>query len=180
MSDVIGSASFELRASRKRLSADLALAERDMKATGDKLGRANAGAAASSSRAWEQSARRQSAAVRQAEREINGSVRRRARYQRRHHLRRLRDRGRRRHRTRPLVSRGRRKAGGGMSPADTLPAVSARVVRDAVVRVHTAQSQSRKAMGGAEFQASKTALTEWVAGLLGVAPETLGRVQEAA
>lgn len=74
MADVIGAAEFELRATRKRLSADLAQAERDMKATGEKLERANAGAAASSSRAWEQSARRQSAAVRQAEREIRGST----------------------------------------------------------------------------------------------------------
>jgi hypothetical protein len=42
-----------------------------------------------------------------------------------------------------------------------------------VVREMTAKSQSIKSMGKAEFQASKTALMEFVADLLGVAPGEL-------
>jgi hypothetical protein len=42
-----------------------------------------------------------------------------------------------------------------------------------VVRVFKARSQSKAAMGAADFQASKTAILEWVAGLLDVAPEAL-------
>lgn len=49
-----------------------------------------------------------------------------------------------------------------------------------VVRVFKAKSQSRKAMGKADFQASKTAIIEWVAKLLDVAPATLARQTEAA
>jgi hypothetical protein len=37
-----------------------------------------------------------------------------------------------------------------------------------VVRVYTAESQSRKAMGRDRFHASKTAIMDWVAELLGV------------
>lgn len=54
------------------------------------------------------------------------------------------------------------------------------IVERSVVRVMKAKSQSRKAMAKADFQASKTAILEWVAGLLDVAPETLARVKEAA
>lgn len=54
------------------------------------------------------------------------------------------------------------------------------IVERCVVRVLKAKSQSRKAMAKADFQASKTAILEWVAGLLDVAPETLARVKEAA
>lgn len=54
------------------------------------------------------------------------------------------------------------------------------VQRDAVVTVYTAVSQSRRAMGGPQFQASKTAIMEFVGDLLGVDPETLGRQTEAA
>jgi hypothetical protein len=54
------------------------------------------------------------------------------------------------------------------------------IVERSVVRVMKAKSQSRKAMRKDDFQASKTAILEWVAGLLDVAPETLARVKEAA
>lgn len=54
------------------------------------------------------------------------------------------------------------------------------VPRESVVRVFRAKSQSRAAMGAADFQASKTAVIEWVAALLEVAPRTLQRQQEAA
>jgi hypothetical protein len=42
------------------------------------------------------------------------------------------------------------------------------VVSECVVRVWTAKSQSRKAMGAADFQASKTAVLEFIDDLLGV------------
>jgi len=42
-----------------------------------------------------------------------------------------------------------------------------------VVKVFTAQSQSVKAMGKAEFQRSKTAVLDYVAGLLSVSPKQL-------
>jgi hypothetical protein len=54
------------------------------------------------------------------------------------------------------------------------------VVSESVVRVMKAKSQSRRAVDAREFQASKTALLEWCAGLIGVAPETLGQAREAA
>ena len=54
------------------------------------------------------------------------------------------------------------------------------VVRGNVVTVYTAVSQSRKAMGAAQFQQSKQALMEFVGDLLGVDPETLGKVEQAA
>lgn len=47
------------------------------------------------------------------------------------------------------------------------------VVSAVVVRVHRAKSQARNAMGGADFQASKSAILAWVAGLLEVAPADL-------
>lgn len=49
------------------------------------------------------------------------------------------------------------------------------IVERTVVRVLKAKSQSIRAMGKADFQASKTALMEWVAGLLEVSPDTLSR-----
>lgn len=54
------------------------------------------------------------------------------------------------------------------------------VQRGNVVTEYTAVSQSRRAMGGPQFQASKTAIMEFVADLLGVDPETLGKVEQAA
>lgn len=54
------------------------------------------------------------------------------------------------------------------------------IVRDAVVRVCRAKSQSRNKMKAADFQASKQAVIDHVAGLLNVAPETLSRQTEAA
>lgn len=42
------------------------------------------------------------------------------------------------------------------------------IVREAVVRVYTAQSQSRKAMGGKVFQESKTKVMDAIDDLLGV------------
>ncbi len=54
------------------------------------------------------------------------------------------------------------------------------VTRGSIVVVRKAKSQSRRAMDKAEFQASKTAVLDYVAALIGVAPETLGRQQEAA
>lgn len=49
------------------------------------------------------------------------------------------------------------------------------VPSETVVRVFRARSQSRKAMGGVDFQRSKTDVLHWIADLLGVAPETLSR-----
>lgn len=46
-------------------------------------------------------------------------------------------------------------------------------VSEAVVRVYTAQSQSMRAMGNKAFQASKTAVLEHVAGLIGTTPQAL-------
>lgn len=54
------------------------------------------------------------------------------------------------------------------------------VARGNVVTVYTAISQSRRAMGAAQFQQSKTALMEFVGDLLGVDPETIGKVERAA
>lgn len=47
------------------------------------------------------------------------------------------------------------------------------IVRDAVVRVCRAKSQSRRAMNKADFQASKDAVLRWVADLLGSTPDDL-------
>lgn len=53
------------------------------------------------------------------------------------------------------------------------------VVSQSVVRVFKARSQRRGAMTKADFQASKTALIEWAADLLGVLPEELSRARAA-
>lgn len=47
------------------------------------------------------------------------------------------------------------------------------VVSGTVVRVFKARSQSKSAMGGPDFQASKTDLINWVSALLDVAPADL-------
>lgn len=47
------------------------------------------------------------------------------------------------------------------------------VVRGPLVVERTAKSQSYRAMGKADFQASKTAILEWIAGLLDVSPDAL-------
>lgn len=52
--------------------------------------------------------------------------------------------------------------------------------RGPVVTVYTAVSQSKKAMGAKMFQQSKSDLMEFVGDLLGVDPETIGKVSEAA
>lgn len=49
-----------------------------------------------------------------------------------------------------------------------------------VVRVFKAKSQSRRSMDKGDFQASKTAIIEWVAKLLDVTPATLAKQTEAA
>ena len=54
------------------------------------------------------------------------------------------------------------------------------VARGTVVTVYTAVSQSRRAMGAAQFQQSKSALMEFVGDLLGVDPQTIGKVEKAA
>lgn len=54
------------------------------------------------------------------------------------------------------------------------------VASEAVVIVYTAKSQSMKAMGKAEFQASKVAVLDTIASLIDVTPETLTRQQEPA
>ena len=45
----------------------------------------------------------------------------------------------------------------------------------ALVRVYTAQSQSMKAMGKRQFQESKTAVLDYVAGLIGTSAEALAK-----
>jgi hypothetical protein len=54
------------------------------------------------------------------------------------------------------------------------------VVRGCYAVERIAKSQSRRAMDKTEFQASKTAILEYVAGLIGVEPETLSKQREAA
>jgi len=54
------------------------------------------------------------------------------------------------------------------------------VASEAVVTVYTAKSQSVKAMGRAEFQASKDAVLTALADLIGVEPATLSRQEQAA
>jgi len=54
------------------------------------------------------------------------------------------------------------------------------VASEAVVTVYTAKSQSVKAMGRAEFQASKDAVITALADLIGVEPATLSRQEQAA
>lgn len=50
---------------------------------------------------------------------------------------------------------------------------------EAVVRVYTAKSQSMRAMGKADFQASKDAVLTIVSQLIGVTPEALGQARAA-
>jgi redox-sensitive bicupin YhaK (pirin superfamily) len=52
--------------------------------------------------------------------------------------------------------------------------------RRAVVTVYKAASQSKRAMGPAQFQQSKSDIIDYVAELLGVDPETLSKVEKAA
>lgn len=52
--------------------------------------------------------------------------------------------------------------------------------REKVVSVYVAVSQSKRAMGAAQFQQSKQAIIEFVADLLHIDPETLGRQERAA
>lgn len=52
--------------------------------------------------------------------------------------------------------------------------------RGAVVTVYEAVSQSKRAMGGPQFQQSKTDLMQFVGDLLGVDPDTLATVEQAA
>lgn len=54
------------------------------------------------------------------------------------------------------------------------------VAREATVAVLTAKSQSKKAMGAADFQASKDAVLGIIADLIGVAPDTLSKHARAA
>ena len=49
------------------------------------------------------------------------------------------------------------------------------IVRDATVRIYTAQSQSIKAMGARTFQDSKTKVLDILSDLIGVQPQTLQR-----
>ena len=53
------------------------------------------------------------------------------------------------------------------------------VVRGPLVVIRTAKSQSRRAMAKAEFQESKTAIMELIAGLLGVSVDELQRARAA-
>lgn len=59
-----------------------------------------------------------------------------------------------------------------LKPYDTYAIV---IARQNVVTVYTAVSQSKRAMGAAQFNQSKQALMEFVGDLLGVDPETVGR-----
>lgn len=52
-------------------------------------------------------------------------------------------------------------------------------VRGPVVRVWTPESQSMRAMGATRFQASKTAVLDWVAKLLDVPADTLAKADAA-
>lgn len=57
-------------------------------------------------------------------------------------------------------------------PLDSFAVVT---VSEAVVTVFTAKSQSKKAMGGKEFQESKNRVLDVIAALIGIQPETLTR-----
>lgn len=59
-----------------------------------------------------------------------------------------------------------------IKPSDDYAVVT---VRDAVVRVFTAKSQSVKAMGKDEFKRSMDAVENWIAKLLGISPEDMAR-----
>jgi hypothetical protein len=63
-----------------------------------------------------------------------------------------------------------------VKPMDTYAVV---VVKESVVTVFTAKSQSMKAMGRKVFQDSKVAVLEYVADLIGVTPEALARREAA-
>lgn len=63
-----------------------------------------------------------------------------------------------------------------MKPMDDFAVVT---VRDAVVRVYTAKSQSVKAMGAKEFAASKSDVLDFVADLIGVTTDQLAKAQAA-
>lgn len=52
-------------------------------------------------------------------------------------------------------------------------------VSEATVRVYTAKSQSKRAMGAKDFQDSKTKVLEIVAALIGVTPEALAKSRAA-
>lgn len=54
------------------------------------------------------------------------------------------------------------------------------IQRGSVVTIYHAISQSKRAMGAAQFQQSKQAIMEFVGDLLNVDPETLGRQERAA
>ncbi len=58
-----------------------------------------------------------------------------------------------------------------LRPYDTYAIV---IARQNVVTVYTAVSQSKRAMGAAQFQRSKSDLMDFVSELLGVEPEALG------
>lgn len=76
---------------------------------------------------------------------------------------------------RPIVASSKAEAlriAAFIKPMDEYAVVT---VKGAVVRVYTAQSQSMKAMGKADFQASKNACLEVVAALIGVKPDELVR-----
>lgn len=57
---------------------------------------------------------------------------------------------------------------------------AAAVVRGPIVAVRKAKSQSRRTMDKHEFQASKTAILELIAAMLGVDPHTLNKQEEKA
>jgi hypothetical protein len=53
------------------------------------------------------------------------------------------------------------------------------IVQGATVTRYTAKSQSKKAMGAADFQRSKTLIMEVIAKMLGVEPEALAQARAA-
>lgn len=63
-----------------------------------------------------------------------------------------------------------------IKPMDDFAVVT---VSEAAVRVYTAKSQSKRAMGAKDFQESKTKVLEAVADLIGVTPETLAKSRAA-
>lgn len=60
--------------------------------------------------------------------------------------------------------------------ARNLDGYAVTVVQGRVAYCLTAESQSMKSMGGKKFQASKQAILEWLADLLGTTPEELSRM----
>lgn len=69
------------------------------------------------------------------------------------------------------------RVGAFIKPMDDFAVVT---VRDAVVRVWTAKSQSTKAMGAKDFQQSKSDVLDFIDDLLGVERGSTARSQEAA